>query len=236
MSKIEWNKVTPLSKVIALVLFVALPFLGFYYGVQYGQVAAYVATQNQVASTNTVDNYYSDVAAWQTDIRNEANTGFSIEYPIDFNTDDNYSLTPSMDWQLNSNSVPGNLFFTLTIPRAFEPQSNFVEAKLTVGKSTAGNAISDCYDNFSGGPATTSTVVMNGVTYRVASFSGAGAGNFYETKSYHTVHGGACWVVEYTIHSSQIGNYPPEYKLMPFDRAKAVQVLDRMIGTFKFTQ
>ena len=38
--KIEWNKVTWYSKFIALALFVALPFIGFYYGTQYGKIAA----------------------------------------------------------------------------------------------------------------------------------------------------------------------------------------------------
>ena len=32
---IEWNKVTWYSKVLALALFVALPFIGFYFGVKY---------------------------------------------------------------------------------------------------------------------------------------------------------------------------------------------------------
>ena len=32
---IEWNKVTWYSKLVALALFVALPFIGFYLGVKY---------------------------------------------------------------------------------------------------------------------------------------------------------------------------------------------------------
>lgn len=33
--KNAWNKVTPLSKALALAMFVAFPFLGFYLGTQY---------------------------------------------------------------------------------------------------------------------------------------------------------------------------------------------------------
>lgn len=33
--KNSWNTVTPLSKTIALVLFILLPFLGFYLGMEY---------------------------------------------------------------------------------------------------------------------------------------------------------------------------------------------------------
>jgi hypothetical protein len=35
---VEWNKVTWYSKALALVVFIALPFLGFYFGVQYGRL------------------------------------------------------------------------------------------------------------------------------------------------------------------------------------------------------
>ena len=39
--KIEWNKVTWYSKIVALALFVALPFIGFYYGTKYGRLTAF---------------------------------------------------------------------------------------------------------------------------------------------------------------------------------------------------
>ena len=32
---IQWNKVTWYSKLLALILFVALPFIGFYLGIKY---------------------------------------------------------------------------------------------------------------------------------------------------------------------------------------------------------
>ncbi|MBI4085949.1 MAG: hypothetical protein HY433_01750 [Candidatus Liptonbacteria bacterium] len=35
---IEWNKVTWYSKLLALALFVALPFIGFYFGVKYENI------------------------------------------------------------------------------------------------------------------------------------------------------------------------------------------------------
>ena len=51
--KIEWNKVTWYSKLIALVFFVALPFIGFYYGVQYGKIVAAIGQAPAAAATST---------------------------------------------------------------------------------------------------------------------------------------------------------------------------------------
>ena len=47
-------------------------------------------------------------------------------------------------------------------------------------------------------------------------------------------YSGQCWAVEYTIHSGNIENYPTEYGLKPFDEAPLRDVLDRIVGTFRF--
>jgi hypothetical protein len=232
-----WNKVTWYSKVIALILFVALPFVGFYLGVQYGETIAPLypgnSTVGATQASTTLD-YYSNTAEWQTDARSDA--GFSIAYPIDFEADDNYSVAPSMDWRLGANGTPGHTFLTITIPRAFEPQTNFADAKLTVGMSQNDIAVNDCLTSDSTGlpNSSTSTAVLNGITFTVFPSADAGAGNYYQTTSYRTLHAGACYAVEYTIHSSQIGNYPPQYNLQPFNQSQIMSVLNRMVGTFQF--
>lgn len=238
MAKIEWHKVTPLSKFIALVIFVLLPFIAFFYGIKYGEITSYLQQDQSSAtgsSTGTSDPYYKNVAAWQIDARSEANAGFSIAYPLDFEANDNHTAPPSYDWRLGANGAPGNLFFTLMIPRAFEPQTNFADAKLTIASSHNGQAVSDCMKaDASGGPTATSSAMIGGVQFTAFPSNGAGAGNYYETTSYRTLRDGACWSLEYTIHSTQIANYPPEYGLKPFDKAKLVDVLDRIVRTFKF--
>ena len=142
--KIEWNKVTWYSKLVALVLFVALPFIGFYYGAQYGGLAQSLKDQAQNAGTSAGTDYYANVAAWQTDANNP---GFSIAYPIDFQTDDNYLAAPaasSANWRMGANGTPGVIAFMLTIPSAFDPQTNFADAQLMVGHSTDNNAVAQC--------------------------------------------------------------------------------------------
>ena len=37
--KVKWNEVTPLSKYLAMALFIAMPFIGFYLGMQYQKMS-----------------------------------------------------------------------------------------------------------------------------------------------------------------------------------------------------
>jgi hypothetical protein len=239
--KIEWNKVTWYSKFLALALFVALPFIGFYYGMQYGKTIAAIgqtpvvgAPVTQSSGTGTATAYYNDPAEWQTDANNTAG-GFSIAYPIEFDTQDNYSATPSTDWRLDSNNISGIKYFMLTVPRAFEPQTNFADATLTVGGSKSGAAIAACLTPDQGdGVTATSSTTINGIDFTVFKFTGVGAGNYYETTSYRTLHAGECYAVEYTVHSGQIANYPSSYGLQPFDEQKIGSLMQNIVGTFKF--
>jgi len=235
---VHWNKVTWYSKAIALVLFVALPFVGFWLGVKFGETVAPLAglgSGTQTATGTPAENpYYTNIAEWQIDQRPDA--GFSIAYPIDFQVDDNYSITPVTDWRVGGNGNPGQKELTITIPRAFEPQTNFADATLTVGKSSNQAAVADCMTpDQTGGPGTgVATTTINGINFSIFKSASAGAGNFYETTSYRTMHAGSCYAVEYTIHSSQIGNYPPSYNLQPFDENQVGSVLDRIVSTFNF--
>jgi hypothetical protein len=238
--KIEWNKVTWYSKLLALALFVVLPFAGFWLGIKYGSARQYasdisVNLGNVPSSAPQSENaYYKNVSEWQTD---QNNSGWSIAYPIDFDVTDNYASAPTDNWREGTPGGPGLQPFTLTIPRAFEPQTNFAGATLTVGMSSDAAPVAQCLAVEPNGPPDqlpTSTAMINGTVFTVFHLSDAGAGNIYETTSYRTLHDGRCWAVEYTIHSSEIANYPPEYQLRPFNEAVLHDVLDRIVGTFKF--
>jgi hypothetical protein len=52
-SSIEWNQVTSLSKVLAAILFVALPFIAFFWGMTFQQKIdePLVATVNEAVNT-----------------------------------------------------------------------------------------------------------------------------------------------------------------------------------------
>lgn len=240
---ILWNKVTWYSKLSALVffiLFAAFMFwfgcaLGYLNGFSIGSSASAPALRSGMSSSGGMNSgYYENVSAWPTDQANGG--GFTFQYPLDFMTDDSYAAAPSMNWSLDADGTSGNLWTTLTIPATFEPQTNFADATLTVGDSENATAVTQCLaDEGSGGPVlATSTQNINGIAFTVFQSSGAGAGNLYQTTSYRTIHDGQCWAIEYTIHSTQIANYPPQYDLQPFDENEIAAVLNRIVGTFKF--
>jgi hypothetical protein len=237
--KIQWNKVTWYSKWLALALFVALPFIGFYFGVRYGETKQYMAdafvnfkNASSSVAAQSMNAYYENVAEWQTD---QNHNGWSIAYPIDFGVNDDYSPAPIDDWRQGMPGGPGFKPFTLTIPKAFEPQTNFDEAVLSIGMSGKNSAVAQCLiAESTDGATATGTVTINGIIFTVFHLEDVGAGNYYETTSYRTLHAGQCYAVEYTIHSSQIMNYPASYQLRPFDKAKLQSVFDRIVGTFRF--
>lgn len=238
--KVEWNKVTWYSKCLALALFIALPLIGFYLGIRYGEARQYTtdtfANLENASSSATafagINAYYKNVSEWQT---YQDNAGWSIAYPIDFNVENFYLPTPVDNWRAGTSGGPGLQLFKLTIPKALEPQTNFNEAVLSVGMSSNKKAITQCLiAETTDGRTSTSTMMINDTVFTIFHFADVGLGNYYETTSYRTLHAGQCYAVEYTIHSSQIMNYPLEYHLKPFNEMKLRDVLDRIVGTFRF--
>jgi hypothetical protein len=240
--KIKWNEVTWYSKMLALAVFIIVPIVAFWFGVGYGELAAMLTINNgnsavvsaPSAKGSTAAEYYSNVSEWQS--YHDVQGGFAIAYPIDFPNEENYSPALSTDWRVTGNLTPGKLGFTLSIPASFEPQTNFADAKLTVGWSNDAGAVAQCMMSDPSGPnqIATSSVTINNANFTIFHSTGAGAGNFYETTSYRTLHTGRCYALEYTIHSSQIDNYPASYNLHPVDEKILTDVLDRIVGTFKF--
>ena len=85
-----------------------------------------------------------------------------------------------------------------------------------------------------GGPAKGTLVTINGVQYTKLVSSDPGAGNIYDTTSYRTVRNGQCYAIEYTIHSSQIGNYDPSMGIKAFDSTAVTAMMESMVQSFKF--
>jgi hypothetical protein len=219
------------STVVLIILLLVVAAGIFIVGTQYFSPTPALVTGVDVTPVSSSTDPYADTTAWQT----YANAAFTIKYPADFDSNEVHNGT-STDWRLNAGSDPGMLDFTLTIPKAFEPSTNFSDAKLTVGESSNAAAVDGCLaPDASGGPgASMTTRVINGTTFTVFTFSDAGAGNLYDSTSYRTVHMGKCYALEYTIHSTQLANYPPEAGVKQFDEARVRAVLDRIAGTFSF--
>lgn len=141
----------------------------------------------------------------------------------------------SQDWRANATTT-GILLAKATLPASFEPQTNLATSKFTVGVSSDPDAVASCTTASNGERAATSTASISGATFSVFTLSDAGAGNFYQTTSYRTLHGGMCYAIEYTIHSLNIGNFPASSYIETFDQAKVQGVFEQMTQSFTFLQ
>src|ERR1700683_1188952 len=128
------------------IIVIAVAILAFYLGSHYGSSTTQPVT---VATTTTPtivqegSEYYSNPSEWQ--LYSDTSGGFSIAYPIDFTTDEPNSPKASTDWLVNNVAqAPGIKAFTLAVPSAFDPQTNFADATLTVGYSMNSAALPDC--------------------------------------------------------------------------------------------
>ena len=117
--KVEWNKVTWYSKVIALVLFIALPFVGFYLGVWYQKEISQTATtgtEKVATSSAAVD----QTANWKT----YTDSQISFKYPpswkeYDTSTDANSTRPiPSFSDKDPNTVSPGVIVPTISIDKS----------------------------------------------------------------------------------------------------------------------
>lgn len=130
-------------------------------------------------------------------------------------------------------AAPGRIIAVATLPRSYIPGTNFSEARFSVGLSQEQSAIASCLTP-ENGASSPETVVINGHAFAKIVSTDAGAGNIYKTTSYRTVRDGACYAVEYTIHSTNIGNYPPEAGITEFDAVKIEKTLEGVAASFQF--
>jgi hypothetical protein len=191
------------------------------------------ATTGTATTTQTTSGTnYTDPSTWQNASSDIG--AFTISYPTDFAAENAASVATSTNWRLDSQN-PGVLAFTLTVPKSFQPQTNFSEAKLTVGYSANATAVKNCYMPLaSASTSQISTTTINGVAFQQTTTSDAGAGNLYDTTSYRTIHANTCYTIEYTIHSTQLANYPESAGITAFDQGKVTQVLNLVVNTFRF--
>jgi len=208
-------------------------------GIRYEQGTVLFASKGNQAflQENGTSTYSNCVAGTQasannTNIFTDGSKTFSFVYPNSF-TLSGGELGYTQSWRQGTTDL-GMMLAVVTIPRSFQPQTNFSEAKFTVGTSSDVNAVAACLTDTSGNSAQGTTTTINGVPYTVFSFGDAGAGNFYQTTSYRTVRDGQCYAIEYTVHSTNIGNYPPEQHITAFDEAKVKSALEGIVRSFKF--
>ena len=206
---------------IALVIIIAL--------------AAYFAVRldNQVAVGTVPPINVSPQSLTQSGAVNTFSDGtktISFMYPNQFIA----STGAGMGNNLNADVTAGSVLGTVTIPASYIPKTNFQGAELSVITSSDPKAVAACEQaNPNTGTGVESQTVIQGVPFKKFITSDAGAGNFYEMTSYRTVKNNTCYMIEYTIHSTNIGNYSPDQGITAFDHTSIVNLLDGIVSTFK---
>lgn len=163
----------------------------------------------------------------------DSNKTFTFDYDSSWEVVEGDKI-PTLDWRSNAKQK-GILLARVIVPKAYMSGTNFSEARLTIGVSTDANEIKSCLTPVVANevikPDTDATI--SGYSFKKSTSREGAAGNFYETTSYKGIIDGDCYAIEYTIHSTNIGNYSPEQGIKEFDKIKIVGELEKILKSFK---
>jgi hypothetical protein len=158
------------------------------------------------------------------------NNTFAFDYNAFFQASE--GVNSGLEWRQNTTDK-GVLLTSVSVPKSFMTGTNFSDARFTVGKSDDTTAIKNCVA-VTNGEVRGASKIISSHSFDKTTLNDAGAGNFYETTSYRGIVGGNCYAVEYTIHSTNIANYPPELGIKEFDKSKIKKELEKIVTSFKF--
>jgi hypothetical protein len=201
---------------ISLIILLLLGWLYFHYR---GNTSSLTSENSTSTATTTTTN---DVTTSTEKVIEDKTHSVQLTIP---NTYTVVTPTPLDPWRVDATTA-GTILIKVVTPKDYQPHTNFSEATLTVGRSSNTQEIQNCTKNPSM-PHTNTTI--QGVPFSKYTFNGAAAGNFYETTSYRTVDAGDCYAIEYTIHSTNIGNYDPNQGIKKFDKTKIVSELEKIV-------
>ncbi len=152
--------------------------------------------------------------------------GFSIMYP-----ETATSSEVSFEGYLPLTQMP---VVSFVLPRDMYTGTNLSEAGVYIGATSSPKVVASCGTSSpETGETAEGTTTISSTIFSVFKSAGAGAGNFYETKTYRTVHGGICLELVELLHSTNIGNYS-KGTVVEFDHAKFSGILDAIVQTFTF--
>lgn len=194
---------------------------------------------NAFLMENNIQTYTNCIAGTETSYQDmntytNASKTFLFSYPNQFILSGG-AIGFSQDWRTETTDL-GLLLNVIYIPQSFLPNTNFGEAKFTVGTSIDLNAIKNCLTSDNRNMEVINKVIINSREFTKITFTGVGAGNYYDTTSYRTLYNNQCYAIEYTIHSTNIYNYSPDQGIKEFDKIKINSVLENIVQSFKFIQ
>ncbi len=220
------------TKIVSLIVIIVIIIALFaYYKVGQAPInESSTATSSQSSGTSTDTTNCSLTKSCTLDFA-DSNKVFSYEYNSLFTANEGQN-TPSINWRLNTTQM-GVLLSKVSIPRTYMSNTNFSEAYLTVGRSADAKAVTSCL-SASNGEVKDGTRTIDRGDFTKFTLSDAGAGNLYNTTSYRGIVDGYCYAIEYTIHSTNIGNYSPDQGIKEFDKTKIQSDLEKIISSFQF--
>jgi hypothetical protein len=152
--------------------------------------------------------------------------GWSIAYPPGFLADPSYAyqaLGPGKE-------IPGISF---TVPAAMAEGTN-LGRDTRISLETV--STSDCRAGlFVEQASKERSETTRDVSWSVAEFAGAGAGNLYEETVYAAGKHGVCYGIRLFLHSTQIANYDPG-TVRAFDREEIMMLYKGMVDSFQFSE
>ncbi|HEY0980216.1 MAG TPA: hypothetical protein VGE18_02285 [Candidatus Paceibacterota bacterium] len=159
---------------------------------------------------------------------NDATVYANAEYGITLRYSADFVPQPALEgtymvWD-QEDPTPFNPLFEISLPKSFQPGTNFSEAWITLYASP--------------GERDSCTLPQNGEVlagtrnqWTVFTLGDAGAGNYYETTSYRMVKNDTCVMLNTVVHSVNVGHYPPELGIKEFDHIAVEQKLAEVIDT-----
>ncbi len=142
---------------------------------------------------------------------------YTINYPSDFTIVANDNLTTE-DY-----AVTGTSF---VFPDSYAAGNTLNEAKVSAAVQPTCPTLT--------GATTTGIVVRNGVSFSTADWSGVGAGNLYQGRTYTTVHDNSCYILTLYMHSCNLGPDCYAGHTTPFNKDPLTNVFEKMVNTFAF--
>lgn len=182
--------------------------------------------------------YNNCLAATVTSLGNGKNkfectlcAGLSFEYP-EFAILSGGGVGYSTEWQRDTATL-GLVDARITLPRERYPHTNFSGAVFQVARSSDPDAYKTCLIPHQGERIVENNLSLDDNLYTKFNSTDAGAGNFYETTSYRAQQGIECNVIEYTVHSTNIGNYSPDQGVTEYKQGEVVGILEDIVKSFK---
>ena len=155
--------------------------------------------------------------------------GISVRYP------DGYTLQPGYSYTNLGPDKPSINGVKFIIPATLYQGTNLSGFDTGVSVEQLPQDTTCSPNDFLSSSSTEKSVTEGGMTYKVATISDAGAGNFY-TETVYAVQGTSiCTAVRYFIHSTNIGNYTPG-TVKEFDKAALLAQFDKIRASVVFGQ